>query len=55
MKKNYIAPEMDLWEADVQPLCLSEDPETPADPTLPGLAKPSMSIFDDSNEPAIED
>lgn len=55
MKKNYIAPEMDLWEADVQPFCLSEDDETPANPDLPGLAKPSMSIFDDSNDSAIED
>ncbi len=53
MKKNYIAPEMDMLEVEVQPVCLSEYDEE-ADPSTP-LAKRFDSIFDDTDELAIED
>lgn len=55
MKKNYIKPEMEMWKADVQPLCLSRDDENAADPNMPGLVKQNTYLFDDSDEPAIED
>ena len=53
MKKNYIAPEMDKFEVDVQPICLSEfDEEADSSTTL---SKRFNSIFDDEQDPTFDE